>query len=154
MQTIGLRMADGCWIGWRVFHARTFRERLAGLIVCPRLQRDEALLLSPGRSIHTFGLRYAIDAVFLDAQLKVIAIAADVAPWRVRFAPARTRHVLELVAGRARVLELRPGTELFLARPRRDAEEEHTRPVSPMPSSAIRSAPPADHCNWKLSLKR
>lgn len=154
MHTIGLRMADGCWVGWRVFHARTFRERLAGLLAVPGLQRDEALLLSPGRSIHTFGLRYAIDAVFLDAQLKVIAIAADVAPWRVRLAPARTRHVLELVAGRARVLELRPGTELFLARPRHVADEEHTRPVSPAKSPAIRAVPSADHCNWKFSLKR
>lgn len=110
MQTAGLKTADGRWIARRVLLARTFRERLVGLLKIKTLNVDEALLLSPGASIHTFGMPYPIDAVFLNSQLKILRLATRVAPWRVRLAPAKTRHVLELPAGRVHALGLQPDT--------------------------------------------
>jgi hypothetical protein len=70
------------------------------------------LLLSPGASIHTFGMPYPIDAVFLNGQMKILRLATRIAPWRVRLAPAKTKHVLELPAGRVKALGLQANTYL------------------------------------------
>jgi uncharacterized protein len=114
MKTAGLKTPDGRWIARRLLLARTFRERLFGLLQLKSLAVDEALLLSPGASIHTFGMPYPIDAVFLNGQMKILRLATRIAPWRVRLAPARTKHVLELPAGRVRALGLQANTYLCM----------------------------------------
>ena len=114
MKTAALKTPDGRWIARRLLLARTFRERLFGLLQLKSLAIDEALLLSPGASIHTFGMPYPIDAVFLNGQMKILRLATRIAPWRVRLAPARTKHVLELPAGRVRALGLQANTYLCM----------------------------------------
>jgi uncharacterized membrane protein (UPF0127 family) len=112
MKTAALKTPDGRWIARRLLLARTFRERLLGLLQLESLAVDEALLLSPGASIHTFGMPYPIDAVFLNGQMKILRLATRIAPWRIRLAPARTKHVLELPAGRVRALGLQVNSYL------------------------------------------
>lgn len=131
MRIAGLKTADGRWIARRVLLARTFRERLTGLLLVKSLNIDEALLLSPGASIHTFGMPYPIDAVFLNGQMKILRLAIRIAPWRIRIAPAQTRHVLELPAGRANALGLRPNTYICI---------EH-EPVDVVPSCSSANRP-------------
>jgi uncharacterized membrane protein (UPF0127 family) len=79
----------------RVVVARTFRERCVGLLSRTEVHADEGLLLVPGGSIHTFGMRFAIDVVFLSEGLQVLGVAANVRPWRCIIAPRQTRFVLE-----------------------------------------------------------
>ena len=77
--------------------AATPLARLRGLIGRPS---PRPLLLAPARSIHTCGMRFAIDAVFLDGDLRVVRVVRALPPWR--FAAARNaRAVLELPAGAA-----------------------------------------------------
>jgi hypothetical protein len=57
-------------------------------------------------------MRYPIDAVFLNGQMKILKVATHIAPWRVRVAPTDTKHVLEVSAGRARALGLNANTFL------------------------------------------
>lgn len=58
------------------------------------------LLLAPARSVHTCAMRFPIDVVFLDAELRVLRIVRALRPWR--FAAERhARAVLELPAGGA-----------------------------------------------------
>ena len=66
------------------------------------LGRREAapLLLVPARSVHTCGMRFAIDAVFLDADLRVVKVVRGLRPWRLASA-RRARVVLETEAGGA-----------------------------------------------------
>ena len=85
----------------RVRVARTFRSRLIGLLSRTALDADEGLLLVPGGSIHTIGMRFAIDVVFLSARFEVLKIASHIGPQRWVFAPRRTASVLELGAGMA-----------------------------------------------------
>lgn len=101
---------DGRWLNVQV--ARTFRARAVGLLNRSSLQAEEALLFVPGGSIHTFGMRFAIDVVFLSVRMKVLRIAVHVPPWRVVIAPLGTRFVLELRAGRAHELRLEPGSAM------------------------------------------
>ena len=60
-----------------------------------------------------FFMRFPIDAVFLDRGLRVVAISANLAPWRVAAARG-SRYVLELAAGEAAHTGLRPGQKLVL----------------------------------------
>src|SRR3954452_3426009 len=61
--------------------ARGFRARLLGLAF--RRSAPEALLISRCRSVHTCGMRFAIDVVFLDGEGRVLRVAERVRPWRV-----------------------------------------------------------------------
>lgn len=99
MKIVELRDEEGRSIA-RAGMAHSFRARWIGLIGRSALEMREGLLLVPGGSIHTFGMRFPIDAVFLDRQLYVIGLRERIPPWRVAFAPAGTRLVLELRAGR------------------------------------------------------
>ena len=79
--------------------ANTFWTRLAGLLGRRFLPLDRALLLDPCTSIHTLGMRFTIDIVFLDAAGRVIGYSDHVVPNRFRFAPKGTRSVLEIADG-------------------------------------------------------
>jgi uncharacterized membrane protein (UPF0127 family) len=88
-------------------------RRMRGLLGRSALPEDEGLLLRPAPSIHTWFMRFPIDAVFLDRDLRVIATASEVRPWR--FAARRgARAVLELAAGEAARRGIRPGMQLEL----------------------------------------
>lgn len=73
------------------------------------------MLLVPGGSIHMFFMRFAVDAVFLDADGGVRRIVAGLRPWRVARAPRGTRFTLELAAGQAAAHGLAEGSQLELA---------------------------------------
>lgn len=82
-------------------------------------------MISPCNSIHTFGMRFSIDAVFLDRHGKVLALKPDVRPGRLAWGPWHGLvlpwmvQVLELPAGTlaptglavGQVLQLHPREE-------------------------------------------
>lgn len=80
--------------------ADTPRARMKGLLGRRSLAPDEGLLLRPAGSVHTAFMRFAIDVVFLDAELRVLCVAANVRPWRM-VAQRGAKAVLELPAGGA-----------------------------------------------------
>lgn len=78
--------------------ASGFRARLLGLHAWPCLPWHTGLHLAPCRAIHTFGLAYAIDVVFLDAASRELKLVAGLGPCRVAIClPAAS--VVELPAG-------------------------------------------------------
>ena len=91
-------------------------SRLRGLIGRRGLVPGEGLLLKPTPSIHTWFMRFPIDAVFLDADLRVLGVSPELRPWRFA-GRRRTRAVLELPGGEARRLGLEPGAVLELTGP-------------------------------------
>ena len=69
-----------------ILHRATgFWARLRGLHALPRLVGHRGLWLHPCHAVHTFGLAYAIDLVFLDARHNVIKTVTRVAPNRMIF---------------------------------------------------------------------
>ena len=101
---------------------------MRGLLGRDRLERGEGLLLRPASSIHTFFMRFPIDAVWLDRNLVVVGVTRDIAPWRTA-AQRGARAVLELPAGEAAALGLEPGDRLFLSRPAAEAQAPAARAV-------------------------
>jgi uncharacterized membrane protein (UPF0127 family) len=71
---------------------------MRGLLGRRALPSDEGLLLRPAGSIHTFFMRFPIDAVFLDGEGRVVRVVHSIRPWRAASARG-ARAVLELRAG-------------------------------------------------------
>lgn len=96
----------------RVEKADTFWTRLRGLRGRSNLPDGEALWIVPSRGVHTRGLAFPIDVVFLDRAMRVLAVEENLAPGR--FAPIRwrARTVLELPAGRIRQSSTRIGDRI------------------------------------------
>ncbi len=98
----------------KVYRAAGPLGRLCGLIGRKNVPGD-GLLLAPCSSIHTFGMHFPIDVVFLDAGLRILALRDHVPPWRFAWAPRTTRHVLELAPGTAQILRLQRGEQVRFA---------------------------------------
>jgi uncharacterized membrane protein (UPF0127 family) len=73
------------------------RARLLGLAHLDREQAGTGLLIPRCRSVHTFGMRFALDLVFLDEGLAPVEVRRSVPPRRVARARAAAM-VLELPA--------------------------------------------------------
>ncbi len=84
----------------RIRSARSFWQRAIGLLACSALDQDEALLIRPCRAIHTCGMRFTIDVVFLDRHGVVLSVHPAVGPWRARW-QAGAHAVLEVSKGAA-----------------------------------------------------
>ena len=77
-----LQTEDGAPAGMlRVEQARSFWQRFWGLMGRRRLPKGEALLLAPCNSIHMCFMRFAIDAVYLDEDYRIIKVVRYLRPW-------------------------------------------------------------------------
>ena len=112
---VRLERQDGSLVCERCLLAETPLTRLRGLLGRAGLERGEGILLRPASSIHMWFMRFAIDAVFLDADNRVLRIAADLRPWRVA-GRRGARAVVELAAGECARVGLREGDQLVLRR--------------------------------------
>jgi uncharacterized membrane protein (UPF0127 family) len=84
--------------GITIHIADSFRQRLIGLIGKEE-RTKEGLLLQPANSIHTFFMRFSIDAVFIGACGEVIAVVPDIPPGKIVAPVKGARAVLELPRG-------------------------------------------------------
>jgi len=88
-------------------------SRLRGLLGRDGLAPEEGLLLRPAAAIHTCFMRFPIDAVFLDGELRVLHVARALKPWRGA-ARRRARAVLELRSGECDSRRVGVGDQLVL----------------------------------------
>jgi uncharacterized membrane protein (UPF0127 family) len=63
--------------------ATTRRSRLLGLALLDRERAGQGLLIPRCRSVHTFGMRFPLDLLFLDAADRVIELRRAVPPNRL-----------------------------------------------------------------------
>jgi uncharacterized membrane protein (UPF0127 family) len=83
-------------------HARmadSFVTRLAGLLFSPPLQAGEGLVLQPCNSIHMFGMKFALDVVFVDKQWRVVGIVESIAPGQMSRYYPNAKACFELPPG-------------------------------------------------------
>lgn len=85
----------------RVTVADSFWSRFRGLMLRRPLEPGEGLLIEPCSSIHMLFMRFAIDAVFIDGDGRVVRVARRVRPWTGLAAARGARAVIELPAGAA-----------------------------------------------------
>ena len=74
----------------------SYYARMKGLLGTVQHQLDfDALHLLPCKGVHTFGMKYAIDIVFLDCRGEVIMQKRNLVPNRVCPSPKGTHSVVE-----------------------------------------------------------
>ncbi len=118
------------------------RMRMKGLLGRKTLPAGEGILIRPAGSIHTFFMRFAIDTVFLDRDLRVLGVAHDLRPWRIA-GRRGARAVLEMAAGEAARHAVETSERLVLREEEgHDATQGEERPEGE--SRLPRSHPPAE----------
>jgi uncharacterized membrane protein (UPF0127 family) len=104
----GTRVCERCVVADRA------PARMRGLLGRADLPAGDGVLLRPAGSIHTHFMRFSIDAIFLDRDLRVVDVRPALRPWR--FARKRgAKAVLELRAGEAELREIQIGDVLTVA---------------------------------------
>jgi uncharacterized protein len=80
--------------------AATAWSRMRGLLGHAPLGSGEGLLLSGEKAIHTVGMGFAIDVLFLDRECRVVHLLRTMTPWRFSKFVWRACNVLELPPGK------------------------------------------------------
>lgn len=92
--------------------ADNFLDRFLGLMGRKAPPQNHGLLLYPCNSIHMMFMRFAIDAIFLDRDNRIVKIVPHLRPWLgLAFAPG-AYACIELPAGTVEMLGWRVGMKL------------------------------------------
>ncbi len=96
---IVFNLTRGRVLAERADRAESFLARLVGLLARRPLADGEGLWISPCRGVHSIGMRYPIDVLFLDGQGKVIGAIQDFPPMRLTGIFREAKGALELPQG-------------------------------------------------------
>jgi uncharacterized membrane protein (UPF0127 family) len=111
MKVVRIETGDGRVVCERCEVADGFWTRFRGLMGRDGIERGEGMLFRPGGSVHMFFMRFPLDVVFCDRNLRVLAARENLQPWRT----AGTRGAkitIELAAGEVRARGLELGDQL------------------------------------------
>ena len=100
------------WVG-RVLRACSLWERMRGLLGVGALGPDAALLIERCGAVHTVGMRFSLDLVFLDRSWRVTRVVRNVRPgWPMVWGGWHAKRVVEAEAGCVDLTGLQPGETL------------------------------------------
>lgn len=92
-------LTRGTLLGDRIEIADTFLSRFLGLIPRRGLNVGEGLYLKPSSGVHMFWMRFAIDVIGLDKQMRVVRVWRNLKPWRMTSVSTKMQSALELPVG-------------------------------------------------------
>ena len=84
-------------------------SRMKGLLGRSTLPSGEGLWIKPCMGVHTFGMKFSIDVVFLDREKRVVELARVLRPNRMSLIYSKASSVLELPAGTIDATHTVPG---------------------------------------------
>ncbi|MGH9483365.1 MAG: DUF192 domain-containing protein [Terriglobales bacterium] len=96
--------------------ADRFFTRLRGLLSTKRqdFSFGRGLWIHPSKGVHCLGMRYPIDAVYVNADHRIIHIHSDLRPWRLGAIRKDAAGVLELPAGSVARTNTQVGDEIAI----------------------------------------
>ncbi len=94
-----INTSRGSVLAERAELAASARQRMRGLLGRDGLEPGGGLYISPCTSIHSFGMRFVFDAVFVDRGGRVLHLISRMKKWRLSRIVPRAAGVLELPAG-------------------------------------------------------
>ena len=104
------------FLAYRVKIADSILSRLVGLLGRRSLDPDSGLWIFPSRGIHTVGMVFDIDVVFLDKDLRVVAVREVVHPFSITGLYLNAESALELPAHTIFKSRTEVGDELVISR--------------------------------------
>ncbi|HVO91523.1 MAG TPA: DUF192 domain-containing protein, partial [Terriglobales bacterium] len=97
-----INLTKKTWLATKVRKADNFLTRLVGLLKRTHLGPEEALWLMPSKGIHTIGMKFPIDVVFLNRRNFVLSLTSGMPPYRISGVHLTSYSVLELPNGTIR----------------------------------------------------
>ena len=94
-----INLSKQTWLATKVRKADNFLTRLVGLLKRTHPGPEEALWLMPSKGIHTIGMKFPIDVVFLTRDNHVVGLMSGLPPYRISAIHLRGYSVLELPNG-------------------------------------------------------
>lgn len=113
-KTLALKRADGSVLLARIVVADGFFAKGLGLMGRKGLPAGEGLYLKGCSGVHTCFMRFALDLIYVDADLKVLKVVSGLKPWRASMCRG-ARGVFESYAGTFAAAKLALGEKLALA---------------------------------------
>ncbi|HEY5256918.1 MAG TPA: DUF192 domain-containing protein [Candidatus Baltobacteraceae bacterium] len=110
--------ATGAVVARRVARPQGWFHRTCGLLGRKALSVAEGLWLPRCWGIHTVGMHFPIDVLFLDEELRVLSVRANVQSGRFAVAHIKAHHVIELAAGTCARFDLLAGDTMVLSEAR------------------------------------
>lgn len=107
-----INLTKNTWLATKVVKADKFLTRLVGLLKRKKLGPEEAIWLVPSKGIHTVGMKFSIDVVFLNKERKVVALIPEMAPFRMTSIHLLANSVLELPTGAIKKSRTEVGDQL------------------------------------------
>lgn len=86
-------------------------RRSKGLLGRKGLAQGEGMWIVPCEAVHTFGMQFPIDLVYLDRKHRVRKVRSSVPPWRLS-ACLVAHSIIELPAGTILQTQTEPGDQL------------------------------------------
>ena len=92
--------------------ADSFMKRLVGLLGRKHLDEQHCLWIHDCRSIHTLGMKFSIDVVFVDENMQVKKVITHIKPGRMTLPVWKAHSVFEFNAGTLNANSIQPGDQL------------------------------------------
>lgn len=105
------------FLSLNVAAADTHLTRLKGLVGRFRLKSDEGIWVIPSQGVHTIGVLFAIDLIYLDANCRVIHLIESFGTFRIGPIRKNCASVLELRTRTIYSSQTQPGDELLICSP-------------------------------------
>ena len=113
MRTIRItNSASGVVVGTDISVADGSLTRLVGLMGRRGLDPGHGLLITPSSGVHTFGMRFPIDVVGLNADMVVVGLWPELKPYRLSGISLKIKSVLELPPGQIAACKIALGNQL------------------------------------------
>lgn len=96
----------------KVIKARNFNSRLKGLMFSTPLTAQHCFWIPQCKSIHTCFMRFSLDVLFVNKNLKVIKIIKNLKPWSCTSFYTKADSVFEFNAGELNNIKV--GDQLLL----------------------------------------
>lgn len=107
-----INLTKNTWLATKVKKADSFMTRLIGLLKRRNLGPEEALWLVPSKGIHTIGMKFSVDVIFVDKDNKVTNLVANLAPFRATRLNLAAHSVIELPDGMIKKSRTEVGDQL------------------------------------------
>ena len=106
-----------CYLSTDLSLAATHWSRFRGLMCSntKNFSAGKALWIVPSHGVHTLGMRFPIDVLYLDSSNVVVHIEQELKPWRVAPVRMSTASVLELPSETLQSTGTSIGDELDIA---------------------------------------
>lgn len=114
MKLIAKKQNNNLVIADQVEVASTLVQRIVGLLGKSEFTKGKALWIHRCASIHTFFMRFPIDVVFVDKDLKVCKVVKNIKPFRMANAYFRGHSVFEFTSPHPVLNELQTGDTLYV----------------------------------------